>query len=619
MTASTIRLGRFTDPAQEAEFRLHSWPEWSLRLRIIALAGAAGMGAFAWTDYRILGPGLPLYALWSLRLALLVAAVAVARITLGVPRPRLLDAATLGLLLFFGATLMTVVALTGRGLLLQVPGAILMVLSFYLFVTTRFEIQVAGGLFVGLGVLLVADRFLSQAPEELYIAAGELLICNTFGAFTALRMHRLQRREQLQTRQLQRRVALEELMARLSTRFITASIEQAETHIDDALAEIGEFIGVDRAYVFEFDHVQKTSSCTHEWCRRGLPPAMRTLQRVPYSDFSWAMNELLEGRPLIAPRLDAWPPQAAAERAEAERHGARSTFSLPLLFGRRVLGAIGVHGVRSELEWSGETETILRITGAMIVGVLQHRRARDQLAEQSRSLEDSVAALEKSNAELEQFAHVASHDLQEPLRSISSFSSLLSERYHGRLDASADEYLGFLRTAANRMHELVTRLLGYSGLARAGSVFEPLDAGEVLTEALFNLKKDIAGAGAEILTDAMPTIQGDRGQLVQVFQHLLDNALKFRGPLAPRIVFEVTRMSELWEFAMRDNGIGIESRHHQRIFQPFARLHAVGRYAGTGIGLAICRRVIERHGGQIRVESDGVHGSTFRFTLPAAE
>jgi light-regulated signal transduction histidine kinase (bacteriophytochrome) len=318
-------------------------------------------------------------------------------------------------------------------------------------------------------------------------------------------------------------------------------------------------------------------------------------------------------------RLSELPPQASLERAEAERHGVRGIIVLPLLFGRRVLGAIGFHAVRSELEWEGEREAILRIAGEMIVGVLQHRRARDQLAEQSRSLEESVVALEKTNAELQQFAHVASHDLQEPLRSISSFSSLLSERYLGRLDASADEYLGYLRNAANRMHELVTGLLGYSGMSRAGSVFEPLATGEVLNAALANLKPEMEHSGAEILTGKMPAVLGDRGQLALVFQHLLENALKFRGPMEPRITVAAERAAEFWEFSVKDNGIGIEPRHFDRIFQPFARLHAAGKYAGTGIGLAICRRVIERHGGRLWVESDGARGSTFKFTLPALD
>jgi signal transduction histidine kinase len=610
--------GRFANPRLEAAFRRHAWPEWSSRVRIVCLLAAGLILTFGYTDYLALGPGPPLYLCWGLRLVVLAAAIGVARLTRGARRVRRLDRAVFGFLLLLSATVLVVTGLQLLGIQLEAPGMILMILGFYLFVPARFEIQLASATFASAGFLIIATNVLQPTTIEVATVALEVLFCNVLGGFTALRTQVLQRREYVVLRQVQRRSRFEEMMARLSTRFITLPAEAVDQAIDTALAEIGDFTEVDRTYVFEFDTEQKVLSCSHEWCRAGVPSALRQLQQVPYDAYSWAMTELLAGRPVAASSLAELPPEAAAERAEARRQGAKSLLVLPLIYGRQVLGAIGFHAVREEMQLDEERVASLRMVGEMILGVLIHRRTSAELARQRRSLEASVAALEKSNTELQQFAYVASHDLQEPLRSISSFSSLLAARCAGREDARAEEYVHYLKAAAARMHALITNLLDYSRLDASAKAFVTCDPAEIVDSAVQNLRASIDEIGATVTVAPLPPVQGDPSQLLQLFQNLIGNALKFQAGGAPEVTISAERCEGHWLFSVADNGIGIEPRHAQRIFQVFTRLHAQDQYPGTGIGLAVCRRIVDRHRGRIWVEPNRPHGSVFLFTLPLA-
>lgn len=225
--------------------------------------------------------------------------------------------------------------------------------------------------------------------------------------------------------------------------------------------------------------------------------------------------------------------------------------------------------------------------------------------------------LARSNAELEQFAYVASHDLQEPLRTVGSFAQLLAQRYHGRLDSEADEFIDFVVAAVARMQTMINDLLAFSRVGTRGKPFLATDLEEVFEEAIANLGRSIEEGGAIITHDPLPTVACDRAQLVQVFQNLLANGIKFRGSSPPRIQVSWNRLPDEWEFAVRDNGIGIDPKYFDRLFIVFQRLHGKDEYPGTGIGLAICKKVVERHGGRIWVESGLGKGATFRFTIPA--
>jgi light-regulated signal transduction histidine kinase (bacteriophytochrome) len=229
--------------------------------------------------------------------------------------------------------------------------------------------------------------------------------------------------------------------------------------------------------------------------------------------------------------------------------------------------------------------------------------------------------LRRSNAELVQFACVASHDLQVPLRRVASYTALLGQRYQGQLDDKADKYLHYAVDGAKRMQRLVSDLLAYSRVGSQGKPLEPVDSQAVLDAVLQSLSTSMRAAGASVeTTSALPVVLADEGQLGQLFQNLVGNAIKFRGEEPPRVRVSAQRdAGGRWRFQVEDNGIGIEKGHAERVFQMFQRLHGTGAYEGSGIGLAIARRIVERHGGQIGFDSVPGRGSRFHFTLPAAE
>jgi PAS domain S-box-containing protein len=236
-----------------------------------------------------------------------------------------------------------------------------------------------------------------------------------------------------------------------------------------------------------------------------------------------------------------------------------------------------------------------------------------------RTLEAKAHELSRSNQELEQFAYVASHDLQEPLRMVSNYTQLLGRRYKDQLDADANEFIDFAVDGAKRMQELIHDLLTYARVGTRGKQFKRMPAAEIVADALANLSSAIEDTKARVIVDELPSILCDGSQLVQVFQNLIANAIKFSRPGEPPLVhISATRIDEAWLMAVSDNGIGIEPKYFDRIFQMFQRLHTRQEYAGTGIGLALCKKIVERHGGRIRVESTRGEGTTFAFSIPDA-
>jgi signal transduction histidine kinase len=244
---------------------------------------------------------------------------------------------------------------------------------------------------------------------------------------------------------------------------------------------------------------------------------------------------------------------------------------------------------------------------------VQERRAAEA------ALEVHAQELARSNAELEQFAYVASHDLQEPLRMVSGFVDLLAEEHGPKLDAEAREYIGFAVEGTHRMHALIQDLLAYSRVGSRTEAFQPVALTAVVDEVLFDLQASTREAGAEITRGELPTVSGDPLQLRQVLQNLLSNAIKFHGAEPPRVVVSAALddARREWTLSVHDNGIGIDPKHVDKLFVIFQRLHSREAYPGTGIGLAICKKIVERHGGRIWIESEPGRGSDFRFTLPA--
>jgi two-component system NtrC family sensor kinase len=242
-----------------------------------------------------------------------------------------------------------------------------------------------------------------------------------------------------------------------------------------------------------------------------------------------------------------------------------------------------------------------------------------ELRQAKTELERANQELTRSNDELRQFAFVASHDLQEPLRSVTSFCHLLKEEYQGRLDEEADNYIERIVQGAKRMKALVTGLLSYSRVSRDEQPpLGEVDFREVVAETIANLQSAVQESGAEISLGELPTVIGDRVQLCQLLQNLLSNAILYRGERPPLIRIDAVRDGNRWQFSIEDNGIGIAPEYYQQVFEIFRRLHSRDKYPGTGIGLAVCKKIVQRHGGRIWVESQPGAGTVFRFTLQTA-
>jgi signal transduction histidine kinase len=269
----------------------------------------------------------------------------------------------------------------------------------------------------------------------------------------------------------------------------------------------------------------------------------------------------------------------------------------------------------------GATDCVLKDRLARLPPSVRRAQEEKQLRDQHRQAEEELAQkvieLGRSNAELEQFAYVASHDLQEPLRMIANYTQLLAERYRGKLDEQADKYIAYSVDGATRMQALIQDLLRFSRVGRQELDRRTTDCRTVVEQALKNLQAAVQESGAVVNWNGLPVLKADPAQLTQVFQNLIGNAIKFRGPETPTIQIDVERKDQEWVFTVSDNGIGIPAESRQDIFVIFRRLHTRTEYAGNGIGLSICKKIVERHGGKIWIEEQTKPGCCFRFTLPA--
>jgi PAS domain S-box-containing protein len=256
-------------------------------------------------------------------------------------------------------------------------------------------------------------------------------------------------------------------------------------------------------------------------------------------------------------------------------------------------------------------EPQLGLIQAIVRDVTERRRNRQ-------NLERTVEQLARSNAELERFAYVASHDLQEPLRNVATYVQMLERRYGDRLDEDADEFIEYAVQGARRMQALIDDLLAYSRVGTRSKPFEPVDMNAVLDDVLQDMRQTIEQSGAEVVSSNLPTVPGDRVQLGQVLQNLVSNAIKFQADgQPPRVEISVRQDDAEWLFTVEDNGIGFDPDYAERIFVIYERLHGAATYGGTGIGLAICKKIVERHGGRIWAESTPGRGATFHFTIAA--
>ena len=299
-----------------------------------------------------------------------------------------------------------------------------------------------------------------------------------------------------------------------------------------------------------------------------------------------------------------------------KHEGVRSAVAVPVRSDNAILGVLQL-GSRAPRGLESEELKWLEAAGSLIGIAVQKFQLFDGLKRAKEDLKESVEELARSNTELEQFAYVASHDLQEPLRMITGYTSLLARRYRGKLDKDADEFIGFAVDGAKRMQAMINDLLAYSRIGSQGKEFAPTDSELIFDRTLVGLQVAIEESGAKVTRDPLPTVTGDGIQLGRLFQNLISNAIKYRNGNIPVVHVNCRQREHDWLFSINDNGIGIAPQHLERIFQIFQRLHTDDQYRGTGIGLASCKKIVERHGGKIWVESEPGQGSTFFFTIPA--
>lgn len=316
--------------------------------------------------------------------------------------------------------------------------------------------------------------------------------------------------------------------------------------------------------------------------------------------FGYGREELIgcEIELLIPERFRAQhPPQVASflQERRARALGVKSE-----LFGRRKDGSeVAIEIGLDSIDAPGGPFTL-----ASIVDITARRHGEDELR--------------RASEDLQKFAYVAAHDLQEPLRMVASYTDLLAQRYQGKLDPRADKYIYYAVDGAKRMHRLIADLLAYSRVASQGKPLERVSAEVVAKRVVDTLAEVTRRANASVSVGPLPIVQADEEQLGQIFHSLISNALKFQGEAPPVVEISATPLSDRWQFAVKDNGIGIDNQHMERIFQMFQRLHERAKYEGNGAGLAIAKRIVERHGGRIWVESAPQVGSTFFFTLGSA-
>jgi PAS domain S-box-containing protein len=312
--------------------------------------------------------------------------------------------------------------------------------------------------------------------------------------------------------------------------------------------------------------------------------------------------------------------QKKSYRGNCIKWGFKSISVVPIRCRSEVLGAIHLADFAKDMVLASKVQFIETTIAPLIGEAVQRFNAEAKLEEYRLHLEDLVKQrteeLARSNRDLEQFAYVASHDLQEPLRAVGGFVGLLRMQLQESLDTKQLEYMDFATDGVSRMQSLINGLLEYSRVGRRGGAPEPTDSKTSLEHAVAHLGARIKETGAEVTADDLPTIHADATQLTQLFQNLISNAIKFRSDQPPQVHISAKRQDDSWQFAVADNGIGIEPQYTERIFQIFQRLHTREQYPGTGIGLAICKKIIERHGGKIWVESKPEKGSTFYFTIP---
>jgi light-regulated signal transduction histidine kinase (bacteriophytochrome) len=391
---------------------------------------------------------------------------------------------------------------------------------------------------------------------------------------------------------------------------ITLKIRQSldlEEILHAAVTEVQKLLNVDRVLIFRLRE-DGSGTVLQEAVVKGFPVAQG--QEIVDPCFAGEYQEKYrQGRVFAIADLESAEPRSC-HTDFLKQFAVRANLVVPILQTNNLWGLLIAHQCRDSRHWlDSEVELLKQLANQIGIAIYQS----DLLARSQQQSQE----LARSNAELEQFAYIASHDLQEPLRMVSSYLELLSKRYQPQLDSDAQEFIGYAIDGAKRMQLLIRDLLSYSRIATHGQPFVTVNSGRLLRDAIANLEISIEETKTLIShPDIFPEIYADPIQITQLFQNLLSNAIKFCQEIPPKIEIKIDRFSEEWLFQIYDNGIGIEAEYYERIFLVFQRLNRRDDYPGTGIGLAICQKIVDRHGGRIWVESQVGRGSIFSFTLP---
>ncbi len=408
---------------------------------------------------------------------------------------------------------------------------------------------------------------------------------------------------------LHRQIQLEQLIGDLCDHFINVSVTELDSAISQALSSISEFVGVDGSYLLLLTKQNQQWQVVQKWSvpeSDNLPNLDRTIE----SQIPWIMSNIQSNKIVNLPQIDTLPATAERDRLYLTTNKIKSLLIVPMFYYPVRQGMLALEAVNQSYYWTERDIQLLKLTGEIISGAIER-------CCQARELSQTTQQLETANKELETFAYIVSHELSEPLRSISGFSYLLQEEYQSKLNQEAQEYLNFIKNGAARMKQLIDDLLAFSRVGSQNLTLTLIDCEKIIEEVISNLQAVIIENNVQINYEHLPKIIGDQTQLTQLWQNLIANAIKFRQPeLTPKIHISATQNSQNLIFKIRDNGIGIDPQYVEEIFCIFRRLNDRQKYPGTGIGLTICRRIAELHGGKIWVESSLGNGSNFYVFLP---
>jgi len=402
--------------------------------------------------------------------------------------------------------------------------------------------------------------------------------------------------------ELQRQIRYQQLLAEITLR-ICESL-QIEVILQTTVTELQQLLQADRVLFYRL-----LPNCNGKVVAEAVVAGWQSLLGREL------VNHCFEGEYLqqYQQQIHAWPDveQAGIQPCHLQRlrqFKIKANLIVPIFLKDKIWGMLFVHQCSAPRQWHQfEVDLLQQLANQLSIAL-----AQAELLEQETCYSQELA---RSNAELEQFAYVASHDLQEPLRTLASYAKLLSRRYSGQLDDRADRFIQYIVEEALRMQALINDLLRYSRVGRQAQNFAPCDTRAVFDIVVSRLQDAIATSGATVTCGELPTLMADERQLVQLFQNLIGNAIKYRSQEPPVVQVGAVRQEGQWLFWVRDNGIGIDPKYAERIFVIFQRLHTHEEYSGTGIGLAIAAKIVERHGGRIWVESESGQGATFYFTL----